>query len=150
MSGVGGDAVELDGGRAEAAAVVAQQNGAAEPTSARPSWYALPLRYEPAELGGLPLRRFLDALHAEGATEVDRPGSTCPLGTHPLFQHPGALLPGYAGHQSPAVRRFPVAEAVHATLLKLPVWHREADARLADAYTAAIAKVATHAKDLLL
>lgn len=53
------------------------------PKAARPSWYALPLRYEPAELGGLPIERFL---HAEGATEANQPGSTCPLHTHPLFR----------------------------------------------------------------
>ncbi|MGK5639790.1 DegT/DnrJ/EryC1/StrS family aminotransferase [Streptomyces sp. URMC 126] len=119
------------------------------PVSARPSWYALPLRYEPADLGGLPLERFLDAVRAEGAAEADRPGSTCPLGTHPLFQAPGALLPGYAGHQDRAVGDFPAAGHVHATTFKLPVWHREEDVHLADAYTAAIAKVASHAKDLL-
>ncbi|MEV5381186.1 DegT/DnrJ/EryC1/StrS family aminotransferase [Streptomyces nondiastaticus] len=118
------------------------------PKAARPSWYALPLRYEPAELGGLPIERFLDALHAEGATEADQPGSTCPLHTHPLFRTPGALLPGYAdGHGLPT-DGFPAADHVHATTLKLPVWHREGEVRLADAYTAAIAKVATHAKDL--
>ncbi|MBB5119484.1 cell wall biogenesis protein [Streptomyces eurocidicus] len=119
------------------------------PVSARPSWYALPLRYEPTELGGLPLQKFLDAVHAEGATEADQPGSTCPLGTHPLFQTPGALLPGYADGQDPAVGGFPSAEYVHATTFKLPVWHCEEDVRLADAYTAALAKVASHAKDLL-
>ncbi|MFE6491797.1 DegT/DnrJ/EryC1/StrS family aminotransferase [Streptomyces sp. NPDC057748] len=94
------------------------------PASARPTWYALPLRYEPAELGGLPIRRFLDALDAEGAVEADLPGSTCPLGTHPLFQHPGALLPGCADHHGSAAGELPVAEYVHATTLKLPVWHR--------------------------
>ncbi|WKX70832.1 DegT/DnrJ/EryC1/StrS aminotransferase family protein [Streptomyces sp. XD-27] len=119
------------------------------PASARPAWYALPLRYESAELGGLPIRRFLDAVHAEGAVEADLPGATCPLGTHPLFRRPGALLPGYAGFQGPVAGEFPVAEHVHATTLKLPVWHGEDDVRLADAYTAAIAKAAAHAKDLL-
>ncbi|MEU5052056.1 DegT/DnrJ/EryC1/StrS family aminotransferase [Streptomyces sp. NPDC021096] len=120
------------------------------PVSARPSWYALPLRYKPAELGGLPLERFLDAVHAEGATAADRPGSICPLGTHPLFQAPGALLPGYADRQGPVADAFPAAEYVHATTLKLPVWHREEeDACLAGAYTAAITKVASYAKDLL-
>ncbi|WP_116210025.1 DegT/DnrJ/EryC1/StrS family aminotransferase [Streptomyces olivoreticuli] len=117
--------------------------------SALPSWYALPLRYEPTELGGLPLQRFLDALHAEGATEVDRPGSTCPLHTHPLFQAPGGLLPGYADRQGPAAGNFPAAEHVHATTFKLPVWHGQEDVPLADAYAAAIAKVASHAKDML-
>ncbi|WKK25778.1 hypothetical protein QZH56_09385 [Streptomyces olivoreticuli] len=62
---------------------------------------------------------------------------------------PGALLPGYADHQGPAVGDFPAAEHVHATTLKLPVWHGQEGVRLADAYTAAIAKVASHAKDLL-
>ncbi|MFF7687813.1 DegT/DnrJ/EryC1/StrS family aminotransferase [Streptomyces syringium] len=119
------------------------------PVSARPSWYTLPLRYEPADLGGLPLQQFLDALRAEGATETDQPGSTCPLGTHPLFQAPGALLPGYAGRQCPAASNFPAAEHVHATTFKLPVWHREEDVCLADAYTGAVAKIASHAKDLL-
>ncbi len=118
------------------------------PAAARASWYALSLRYEPAELGGLPIERFLDALHAEGATEADQPGSTCPLHTHPLFQAPGSLLPGYAdGHHLPG-DGFPAAEHVHATTLKLPVWSGADDVRLADAYTTAIAKVAIHAKDL--
>ncbi|MEU1375527.1 DegT/DnrJ/EryC1/StrS family aminotransferase [Streptomyces triculaminicus] len=116
--------------------------------AARPSWYALPLRYETAELGGLPIERFLDAVHAEGATEADRPGSTCPLHTHPLFQAPGTLLPGYADRPDASVGGFPAAEYVHATTFKLPVWSGADDVRLADAYTTAIAKVATHAKDL--
>ncbi|MHA7957934.1 DegT/DnrJ/EryC1/StrS family aminotransferase [Streptomyces sp. L500] len=119
------------------------------PAATRPSWYALPLRYESAELDGLPIERFLDALHAEGATEADRPGSTCPLHAHPLFRTPGTLLPGYAdGHGLPA-DGFPAAEHVHATTLKLPVWHHAGDVRLADAYTTAITKVATNAKDLM-
>lgn len=118
------------------------------PAAARASWYALSLRYEPAELGGLPIERFLEALHAEGATEADQPGSTCPLHTHPLFQAPGSLLPGYAdGHHLPG-DGFPAAEHAHATTLKLPVWSGADDVRLADAYTTAIAKVAIHAKDL--
>ncbi|MCL7376125.1 DegT/DnrJ/EryC1/StrS aminotransferase family protein [Streptomyces sp. 35G-GA-8] len=119
------------------------------PASARPSWYTLPLRYETAALGGLPIRRFVEAVHAEGAIEVDLPGATCPLGIHPLFQRPSALLPGYADYEGPAAGDFPVAEHVHATSLKLPVWHREDDVPLADAYTAAITKVASHVKDLL-
>ncbi|GAA0452386.1 aminotransferase class I/II-fold pyridoxal phosphate-dependent enzyme [Streptomyces sp. NPDC046215] len=117
--------------------------------SAGPSWYALPLRYEPAELGGLPLQRFFDAVHAEGATEADQPGSTRPLATHPLFQNPGALLPGYAERRNPAPGDFPGAEHVYTTTLKLPVWHLDEDVPLADAYTQAIVKVAAHHEDLL-
>ncbi|MCC2274201.1 hypothetical protein LKL35_01940 [Streptomyces sp. ET3-23] len=97
----------------------------------------------------LPLQRFLDALHEEDATETDQPGSTCPLSAHPLFQGPGALLPGYADRQCPAAGDFPAAEHVHATTFELPVRHREEDVRLADVYTAAVTKVVSHAKDLL-
>ncbi|WP_330230564.1 hypothetical protein OHA40_32200 [Nocardia sp. NBC_00508] len=61
------------------------------PAGVRPSWYGLTLRYRADELGGLPIRRFYDALHAEGCREVDRPGSTCPLNLLPLFQQPGLL-----------------------------------------------------------
>ncbi|MER5784343.1 DegT/DnrJ/EryC1/StrS family aminotransferase [Streptomyces mobaraensis] len=144
----------LTGRRAVAARMCARLDGVPGirvpelPAVAQPSWYALPLRYEPAELGGLPIERFLDALHAEGATEADVPGSIRPLHTHPLFRTPGALLPGYADGRSLPANGFPAADRAHATTLKLPVWHREGEARLADAYTAAVAKVATHAKEL--
>lgn len=118
------------------------------PQQAGPSWYALPLRYVPDALGSLPLWRFLEALHAEGAVEADLPGSTCPLNTHPLFQRPGDLLRGYADGQGFDNTSRPVAERVHAATLKVPVWHRRQDTALADSYTAAVAKVAHHAKDV--
>ncbi|MFH8631615.1 hypothetical protein ACH4CC_17400 [Streptomyces lydicus] len=54
---------------------------------ARPPGVLL-LRYEPGEFGGLPLQRVLDAVHAEGATMADQPGSTCPLNTHPAVRAP--------------------------------------------------------------
>lgn len=71
------------------------------------------------------------------------------VGGHGPFQTPGALLPGYAGHRGPAAGDFPVAEDVHGSTLKLPVWHRESEFGLADAYTAALTKVARHYKDLM-
>lgn len=118
------------------------------PDQARPSWYALPLRYEADALGGLPIERFLEALHAEGATAADLPGSTRPLGDHPLFQRPGALLPGYPEDEGVA-EGFPVAEHVHGSTLKLPVWHLEEDLPLVDAYASALAKVAANHEDLM-
>jgi perosamine synthetase len=120
-----------------------------QPAATTNAWYAMPLRYQPEQLGGLPIETFLAALHAEGATEADQPGSTCPLNTHRLFQHPAGLLPGYADYHGYADGDFPVARGVHAATLKLPVWHRETDTDLADAYIRAIAKVAHHHKDLL-
>lgn len=119
------------------------------PSHARPAWYALPLRYDPAHFAGLPVERFLDAVHAEGASEIDLPGSTRALGDHPLFHTPGVLLPGYPDHQGPAADSFANARRVHASTVKLPVWHRDQDIDLAQAYTAAIIKVADHHKELV-
>ncbi|MGW0881258.1 DegT/DnrJ/EryC1/StrS family aminotransferase [Streptomyces sp. NPDC002671] len=119
------------------------------PSHAGPAWYALPLRYRPDQLAGLPVKRFLEAVHAEGASEVDLPGSTRALGDHPLFRTPGELLPGYADHQGPAADSFATARRVHGSTVKLPVWHRDQDLHLADAYTGAIIKVAEHHKELV-
>ncbi|MCX4486243.1 hypothetical protein OG890_20165 [Streptomyces anulatus] len=77
------------------------------------------------------------------------PGSTRALGDHPLFHTPGALLAGYAEHQGPAADSFANARRVHGSTVKLPVWHRDQDLHLADAYTAAIIKVADHHKELV-
>ncbi|MFI8200434.1 hypothetical protein ACIF6K_28605 [Streptomyces sp. NPDC085942] len=103
----------------------------------------------PDKLAGLPVERFLEAVHAEGASEIDLPGSTRPLGDHQLFRTPGAFLPSYADHQGPAADSFTTARRVHGSAVKLPVWHREQDLHLADAYTAAIIKVAEHHKELV-
>ncbi|MEU4116869.1 DegT/DnrJ/EryC1/StrS family aminotransferase [Kitasatospora sp. NPDC028055] len=59
------------------------------PDGVIPSWYGLTLTYKPDELDGLPIERFHQALIAEGATEFDRPGSTCPMNQLPLYQQPG-------------------------------------------------------------
>lgn len=118
------------------------------PDGVRSSWYGMILRYQPDQLGGLPIGRFHDALKAEGCLELDRPGSTCPINLHPLFQAPTVLLPHSA--QVPAYKagQFPRAEVFHANTLKLPVWHREEDIPLAHAYTDAFAKVMAHHRDL--
>ncbi|MFB8038781.1 hypothetical protein ACFC5Z_38935 [Streptomyces sp. NPDC056004] len=64
------------------------------PASARPTWYALPLRYEPTELGGLPIRRFLEPYTPRVPWKRTCRDPPARLDTHPLFQRPGALLPG--------------------------------------------------------
>ena len=118
------------------------------PDGVTSSWYGLILRYQPDNLGGLPIERFYDALKAEGCLELDRPGSTSPLNLHPLFQVPTPLLPHCVELPPYAAGQFPKAEAFHRHALKLPVWHREEDIPLVDAYTAAFAKVTTHHHDL--
>ncbi|MEC3978155.1 DegT/DnrJ/EryC1/StrS family aminotransferase [Amycolatopsis sp. H20-H5] len=116
----------------------------------RAAWYGLPLTYVPAELDDLPVERFYDALRAEGLDELDRPGSTCPLNLLPLFQDLGPLFPHHPHRDRIAYRpgQFPVAEQLHRTTLKLPVWHREEDVPLARQYVAGFRKVVAHHHDL--
>ncbi|MDH6704126.1 dTDP-4-amino-4,6-dideoxygalactose transaminase [Kitasatospora sp. MAA19] len=114
-----------------------------------PSWYGLTATYRPGELGGLPIERFHQALIAEGATEFDRPGSTCPMNQLPLYQHPASLFPGHPhSHRRYQAGDFPVAEHVHAHTIRLPVWHREQDLELAEQYVRAAIKISDHHKEL--
>ncbi|MBV9144145.1 MAG: hypothetical protein JO115_25035 [Pseudonocardiales bacterium] len=115
----------------------------------RSSWYGLILHYRNEELGGLPIGRFYEALHAEGCHDVDRPGSTCPLNLLPLFQEPGPLFPQFHGRFAYARGDFPRAEEFHGGILKLPVWNREEDMPLVDRYIEAFRKVADNYRDLL-
>ncbi|MFD5111185.1 DegT/DnrJ/EryC1/StrS family aminotransferase [Streptomyces sp. NPDC058391] len=120
------------------------------PDGVVPSWYGLTLTYHPGELGGLGIERFHQALVAEGATEFDRPGSTCPMNQLPLYQHPAMLFPGHPhSHRRYEAGDFPIAEHTHAHTIKLPVWHREEDRPLAASYVRAAIKVSDRHKELL-
>ncbi|OKI16317.1 DegT/DnrJ/EryC1/StrS family aminotransferase [Streptomyces sp. CB03911] len=120
------------------------------PDGVVPSWYGLTLTYRPEELGGLPIEAFHQALIAEGATEFDRPGSTCPMNLLPLYQQPSMLFPGHPhSHRRYQPGDFPVAERAHALTIKLPVWHREQDLELAAQYVRAAVKISDHHKELL-
>jgi dTDP-4-amino-4,6-dideoxygalactose transaminase len=102
------------------------------PAGSRHTWYGFILQYRAAELGGLSIDRFCEALAAEGCQQLDRPGSTCPLNLLPLFQSPEALFPAYRDRLRYAPGDFPHAEEVYRNSLKLPMWHREEDAPIVD------------------
>src|SRR3989344_660907 len=116
-------------------------------SSVRPSWYALVFQYHGEELGGLPIERFAEALHAEGLIDVDLPGSTAPLNLLPLFQTPNELFPNYSF--SYAVGDFPRVEKFYKNAVKLPVWAFRKDKFVVNAYIKGIKKVLIHYKDLL-
>jgi len=114
-----------------------------------PAWYAFLIQYKPKELGGLPIDKFYKALLAEGCKELDRPGSTCPLNYHPLFQAPEGLFPRYKGKVRYKKGDFPRAEKFHEHSLKLPVWHRKQDEEIVNLYIKAFKKVVKNYKELL-
>ncbi|WP_280317609.1 DegT/DnrJ/EryC1/StrS family aminotransferase [Nocardia wallacei] len=114
----------------------------------QPSWYGLILFYDGDAFAGVPIERFHAALQAEGGIEFDRPGSTCPLNLLPLFQEPGPLFPMFSGKLAYAPGDYPRAEAFHHRIIKLPVWHRDADLPLVNRYIETVYKVTEHHTDL--
>lgn len=115
-----------------------------------PSWYALIFQYRPEKLGGLPIEKFFQALQAEGLSEIDRPGSTCPLNLLPLFQNPTDLFPVYKNNPfkyKPG--DFPKAEAFYQNAIKLPVWASKKDSKIVNLYIQGIKKVIDNYHDLL-
>lgn len=113
------------------------------------AWYAFIIQYDSSKLDGLPIDRFYEALLAEGCTELDRPGSTCPLNYHPLFQDPTELFPAYKGKVSYGKGDFPIAEKFHENSLKLPVWHDSTNEDIVKSYITAFRKVVDNYKSLL-
>lgn len=117
--------------------------------NSQPSWYAYVFQYHEEELGGLPVEKFFAALQAEGCSDIDRPGSTCPLNLLPLFQNPSQLFPSYAGKLNYKPGEFPVAESFFQRAIKLPVWCFPSDREIVNDYIEAIEKVVKYHKDLL-
>lgn len=101
------------------------------PEHIKHSWYAFTMRYD-ARLVGIDRQTFIDALHAEGATEVDAPGSTRPIDTLALFNE-----------RIPFGRAQPTDEAkrYYASLIKVPTWYGPYRMKYAAAHVYAIKKV---------
>jgi dTDP-4-amino-4,6-dideoxygalactose transaminase len=91
------------------------------------SWYGLIVHYQPDQAHDVSIDQLHQALHAEGAREVDRP-----------------LLPHFPGTLTYKPGDFPVAERVHRLSLKLPVWHRDDDMALVDDYLEAFGKITSN------
>ncbi|MFD9224210.1 DegT/DnrJ/EryC1/StrS family aminotransferase [Streptomyces sp. NPDC060064] len=123
------------------------------PGVARGGWYGFKARYLSAELGGLPLPRFMDALQAEGV-QVKRPGSP-PLHRVPVFritrteaQRLGLSWAGSLPESTPPLWDCPVADGVYPELLSLPTFSGDCFPVVRQ-YGEAFAKVAGRWQDLL-
>lgn len=117
--------------------------------NSQPSWYAYVFQYDKHELGGLSETKFFEALQAEGCTDADRPGSTCPLNLLPLFQDPSQLFPSYKNKLRYRRGDFPIAELFFQRAIKIPVWSFHSDREIVNCYIKAIEKVIKFRRDLL-
>jgi len=113
------------------------------PLGTQPSWYALPLKLCARDNQQVARERFVEALHAEGALEVDIPNTTRCLHRYHSFS-PGTLLP--LPSSSPArigdPEGIPKAELYESRVFKMPVFYGDLRFKYADAYLEAFNKVA--------
>lgn len=86
-------------------------------------------------------REFVDLCIAEGALEVDAPGSTRDISREPLFARRDPHAPWQAG-TAPTQAPLPGVEEFQGTFLKIPAWGYHGDEEILDGYVAALTKVA--------
>lgn len=100
--------------------------------------YVIGLRFRP-DNATVTRNEFVKLCLAEGATEVDVPGSTRDISAEPLFARPDPHAPYRSVTVSPGnlpgVRRF------QDTFVKIPIWGYPDDDELVDGYLAALTKV---------
>ncbi|HEY0150564.1 MAG TPA: aminotransferase class I/II-fold pyridoxal phosphate-dependent enzyme [Longimicrobium sp.] len=123
------------------------------PGVSRGGYFRYLVRYDAAELDGLPVGRYVEALRAEGVLEVS-PGSLArPLHLTPIFQTLDDRMysngwPRRGPHTSRTLvygpGDFPRAERFSATTLQFPAF-TEPSFHIIAAYRAAMVKVARHA-----
>ena len=115
--------------------------------SAKGGWYACHGLYKKEELGGLSLKRFCDAVQAEGELNC-RPGCNAALHTHPLFSSIDVYGSGKPTNRAGYSGDLPVTDNVQAMTFNIP-WFKHYRPEIIAEYAAAYRKVAENYRDLL-
>ncbi|MFE0025522.1 DegT/DnrJ/EryC1/StrS family aminotransferase [Amycolatopsis sp. NPDC059021] len=100
--------------------------------------YVLGLRFHP-ERATVSRDEFVGLCHAEGATEIDAPGSTRDISPEPLFARRDPFAPWTPTPPPPT--DLPGVAAFAGTFLKLPLWGYDGDEPLVAGYLEVLAKV---------
>lgn len=112
------------------------------------SWYAIIIKYNQEKMQGVSRERFVEALHKEGAIEVDIPNSTCPLNKLELFKNPNEVF----NKELECINvneKFTKAYEFYNSIIKLPVWYNDEDRDVVIKYIRAIKKVCNNIKELV-
>lgn len=112
------------------------------------SWYALIMKYKPEFMNNVSRERFVDALIAEGAVEVDIPNSTCPVNYLELFKYPDLLFENYRNRIRYTNNDFENATKFYNSIIKIPVWETKEDEKIVYKYIRAIKKVCNNVEEL--
>ncbi|MDT5025554.1 MAG: perosamine synthetase [Micromonosporaceae bacterium] len=101
--------------------------------------YVIGLRYHP-DNATVTRDEFIALTVAEGAREVDAPGSTRDLSGEPLFLRNDPFAP-WIPQPVPARVDVPGVHRFEQTFLKVPIWGYPGDAELVEGYLSALTKV---------
>lgn len=117
-------------------------------------WYAARCIYNPEELGGLSVSRFVEALEAEGYERILAGGNRA-LHTHPLYNTIDVYGDGKPTRKAFASRDvkvddtdLEVSEYIGGRLFSMP-WFKRFDKDVIEQYANAVKKVAANYKELL-
>ena len=120
-----------------------------EPTEgAINSWYALIIKYNPEYMNNVSRERFVEAVIAEGAVEVDIPNSTCPVNYLELFKYPDLLFDNYKEKIRYSENDFENANKFYNSIIKIPVWEYSEDEEIIYKYIRTLKKVANNIEEL--
>lgn len=112
------------------------------------SWYAMIFKYNPEYMNGVTRERFVDAVVAEGAIEVDIPNSTCPVNYLELFKYPDLLFDNYKDKVRYEENDYRNATNFYNSIIKIPIWEDEEDKEVIYKYIRAIKKVVNNIEEL--
>jgi perosamine synthetase len=107
-------------------------------TDAQHGLYVLGLRFHP-ENTSVSRDEFVALCRAEGATDVDAPGSTRDISTEPLFARRDPFAPWVPS--TPPATELPGVAAFAKTFIKIPLWGYQDDEPLVAGYLDVLAKV---------
>ncbi|MGH3765925.1 MAG: DegT/DnrJ/EryC1/StrS family aminotransferase [Pseudonocardiaceae bacterium] len=100
--------------------------------------YVLGLRFHP-DNALVSRDKFVTLCHAEGATDVDAPGSTRDISTEPLFARRDPFAPWIPS--TPPATELPGVAAFAGSFIKIPLWGYQGDEPLVAGYLDVLAKV---------
>ncbi|MGH3921226.1 MAG: DegT/DnrJ/EryC1/StrS family aminotransferase [Pseudonocardiaceae bacterium] len=100
--------------------------------------YVLGLRFHPGN-SSVSRDEFVALCQAEGATDVDAPGSTRDISTEPLFARHDPFAPWVPG--TPPTNELPGVAAFASTFIKIPLWGYQGDEPLVAGYLDVLTKV---------
>jgi dTDP-4-amino-4,6-dideoxygalactose transaminase/molybdenum cofactor biosynthesis enzyme MoaA len=112
------------------------------------AWYAMILKYDKTKMKGVSREKFVDAVKAEGAIEVDIPSSTCPIDHLDLFKSPELIYQGYEGKIKHQTDGYNNANSFYKSIIKIPVWYSKDSEQIVEKYIWAFRKVCKYINEL--